>query len=642
MDMNNQEFALQPGTVLVSPRRTYTIRRVIGIGGFGITYVADMRVDNIVVPEAVCIKEFFPRSLCERDGATHSMSYSNPTRDQVERARKDFLGEARRLASLAGKVKGIVTVNEVFEANNTAYYVMEYLRGRSLGDYIKEHGALTWQQTRTLFEPVIAAVADLHRERVTHLDIKPANIMLVDDAKAPLGVQPVLIDFGLSKHYNEDGSATSTINSQGYSDGYAPIEQYGGIRNFSPASDVYALGATMLHCLSGKRPPAATEDPDFAAMLPGDLPTPARAVLLKALSHGAGKRYADAGALYCALYSGEGAQSTNEATKIVIAPTDKEGDTVVVTSKKKDSDTDAGIRNPLVVTDTKEGEDKPKAGKSRGWLWACLVGVLAAGAMVGFVIISRNGFGNNELAANDSAFYTRSGNTFTINGVSFDMVPVYGGTFMMGATDEQGGDALVDEKPVHQITLSDYYIGKTEVTQALWQAVMGSNPSGHQGDELPVTNVSWDDAQEFITRLNEITGEHFRLPTEAEWEFAARGGTMSQGYKYSGSNNINDVAWYDNNSGNETHPVATKAPNELGIYDMSGNVYEWCQDWRGDYIYTSASQTNPIGPNSGSYRVYRGGSYFYYAMFCRVSHRYSNTPASRIIDLGFRLALSSK
>ena len=190
----------------------------------------------------------------------------------------------------------------------------------------------------------------------------------------------------------------------------------------------------------------------------------------------------------------------------------------------------------------------------------------------------------------------------TVNGVAFNMVKVSGGTFQMGATSEQGSYVDSDEQPVHQVTLSDYYIGETEVTQELWQAVMGSNPSKFTGSGLlPVEKVSWDDCQTFITKLNV-----FRLPTEAEWEFAARGGNSSQGYKYSGSNNIDDVAWYTNNSNSKTHEVGTKAPNELGIYDMSGNVWEWCQDWDGSY--SSSAQTNPTGPTSGAERVYRGGS----------------------------------
>lgn len=227
---------------------------------------------------------------------------------------------------------------------------------------------------------------------------------------------------------------------------------------------------------------------------------------------------------------------------------------------------------------------------------------------------------------------------FMVNGVSFEMVRVEGGTFRMGATSEQKDEAWDREKPVHSVTLSGYYIGKTEVTQVLWEAVMGINPSRFKGDYLPVENVSWDDCQEFIRKLNSMTGQNFRLPTEAEWEFACRGGNNSRGYKYSGSNNLGSVAWYDGNSGNKTHPVGTKAPNELGIYDMSGNVWEWCADWYGDY--SSGAQTNPTGPYGGSNRVYRGGSWNYDVGRCRSSNRDFYYPWIRDIILGLRLALS--
>ena len=226
---------------------------------------------------------------------------------------------------------------------------------------------------------------------------------------------------------------------------------------------------------------------------------------------------------------------------------------------------------------------------------------------------------------------------FMVNGVSFEMVRVEGGTFRMGATSEQEDEADSDEKPVHGVTLSSYYIGKTEVTQALWQAVMGSNPSRFEGSDLPVECVSWNDCQEFIQKLNRLTGRNFRLPTEAEWEFACRGGNNSRGYKYSGSNNLGSVAWYEDNSGGQTHPVGTKAPNELGIFDMSGNVWEWCNDWYGNY--TSNSQTNPTGSQSGSRRVRRGGGWFYYAGRCRSSNRDNYNPSNRYINLGLRLAL---
>ena len=225
--------------------------------------------------------------------------------------------------------------------------------------------------------------------------------------------------------------------------------------------------------------------------------------------------------------------------------------------------------------------------------------------------------------------------TFTVNGVQFTMVEVGGGTFTMGATSEQGSDAWDEEKPAHEVTLSDYYIGQTEVTQALWEAVMGSNPSDSKGGNLPVERVSWDDCQVFIQKLNQLTGKQFRLPTEAEWEYAARGGRKSRGYKYAGGNNIDSVAWCDGNSGNETHPVATKQANELGIYDMSGNVLEWCSDWCGDY--TSSSQSDPQGSSSGSFRVIRGGCSIF-AWGCRVSFRDCNTPDFCNTNLGLRFS----
>ena len=227
--------------------------------------------------------------------------------------------------------------------------------------------------------------------------------------------------------------------------------------------------------------------------------------------------------------------------------------------------------------------------------------------------------------------------TFTVNGVTFEMIPVEGGTFTMGATAEQGSDAYDSEKPTHQVTLSSYAIGKHKVTQALWQAVMGSNPSNYKGDNRPVEQVSWDDCQEFISKLNSITGKSFRLPTEAEWEFAARGGKKSKGYKYSGSNDVDEVAWYGDNSGRQTHPVGTKRPNELGIYDMSGNVWEWCADWLGGY--SSSPSTDPTGPSSGSFRVCRGGGWDYDAGSCRVSYRYGYYPDGRDYCLGLRLVL---
>jgi len=205
--------------------------------------------------------------------------------------------------------------------------------------------------------------------------------------------------------------------------------------------------------------------------------------------------------------------------------------------------------------------------------------------------------------------------TITINEVSYRMILVEAGTFTMGSKDES---FLHKEGPAHQVTLSDYYIGETEVTQALWKAVLGYNPSKYVGDNLPVDNVNWNDCQKFIKKINKISGIEFRLPTEAEWEFAARGGKKSKGYIYSGSDVASEVAWYDVDE-KRPHLVGTKKPNELGIYDMSGNVYEWCQDWYGRY--SGEIQINPRGPNFGEKRVIRSCSWFDFESFCEITSR---------------------
>jgi formylglycine-generating enzyme required for sulfatase activity len=222
------------------------------------------------------------------------------------------------------------------------------------------------------------------------------------------------------------------------------------------------------------------------------------------------------------------------------------------------------------------------------------------------------------------------------------MVKVPSGSFVMGATEEQGTEVYDWEKPKHYVTLGDYYIGQTEVTQDLWKAVMGVDtvPCNFQNAPTnPMENISWEDCQIFIQRLNKLTGVTFRLPTEAEWEFAARGGTNTKGTKCAGADKPNDVAWFRDNSLLTTHPVGLKLPNELGLYDMNGNVWEWCQDWYADYDATS--QINPTGPAESEthLRVIRGGSWAFNAKNCRVSVRHGQVDTERKIDIGFRLAL---
>lgn len=224
------------------------------------------------------------------------------------------------------------------------------------------------------------------------------------------------------------------------------------------------------------------------------------------------------------------------------------------------------------------------------------------------------------------------------DGINIEMIKVEAGTFMMGATKEVKEPYKI-ELPAHEVLLTeDYYIGKYEVTQALWNVVMDSKYSTNDGDLLPKNYVSWNDCQEFIEKLNKITGLKFRLPTEAEWEYAARGGKKSKRYLYSGSNNVLDVAWYDGNSSNKRHPVGTKQANELGIFDMGGNVSEWCQDLWGQY--QNDSQINPLGSSAGTKHVLRGGNYFFDIRICYLSYRMFAESNYKDAFNGFRLALS--
>ncbi|WP_251621782.1 formylglycine-generating enzyme family protein [Odoribacter lunatus] len=254
---------------------------------------------------------------------------------------------------------------------------------------------------------------------------------------------------------------------------------------------------------------------------------------------------------------------------------------------------------------------------------------------------------------NDDENEVKIGKDFTenVSGVELEMVYVQGGTFSMGATEEQGDHCSGNEYPIHSVTLSDYYIGRYEVTQGLWEKVMGTtieqqrdkNSSNYNslrgvGSDYPMYYVSWNEAVAFCEKLSQLTGKKYTLPTEAQWEYAARGGGKSEGYKYSGSDEIDEVAWYSGNSNSSTRPVGQKLPNELGIYDMSGNVHEWCSDWYASY---SSAQTDPTGPETGSDRVFRGGGWgtYIYEGDCRVSHRGYYYPSHRYDWLGFRVVL---
>ena len=605
-EMEQWDDVLPVGSVLRSGKREYRVEAVLGKGGFGITYkVSAMeQVGQMPVRVEFAMKEFFMDG-CLRD-ASGKVSTAD-TKGEAADGLKDFISEARRLNSLCGQCRNIVPVDEVFEANGTACYVMEFLDGGSLADYVKKHGALSVGAAKKILKPVADAVAFLHSNRITHFDIKPGNIMFRSNG------EPVLIDFGLAKHYDRRGNATTTVRTLAYSAGFSPAEQYVGLKQFSPQSDVYALAATFANMLTGKTPPEAIDLEfslnDWSVCLPEEV----RPAVVHAMAYSRKDRTLSVCDFVKELYGNEPSVVEKPVSQPAAEPT-VESKTEVI------------------------GEGKKSTKK-----WWIIAACVAVAAVVGIVCDKFLSVGEDmeqkteqKTESAPQLVAVEGSQTFTVNGVKFTMVPVEGGTFTMGATSEQGSDVWDYEKPAHQVTLSNYYIGHTEVTQALWKAVMGSNPSDSKGDNLPVEQVSWDDCQVFIQNLNQLTGKQFRLPTEAEWEYAVRGGRKSRGYKYAGGNDIGLVAWYEDNSGNETHTVATKQANELGVYDMSGNVEEWCSDWYGDY--QSSSQSDPQGPSSGSNRVLRGGSCYNDARCCRVSSRYFNSPGYRYFNLGLRLS----
>lgn len=611
-EMEQWDDVLPVGSVLRSGKREYRVEAVLGKGGFGITYkVSAMeQVGQIPVRVEFAMKEFFMDG-CLRD-ASGKVSTAD-TKGEAADGLKDFISEARRLNSLCGQCRNIVPVDEVFEANGTACYVMEFLDGGSLADYVKKHGALSVGAAKKILKPVADAVAFLHCNRITHLDIKPGNIMFRSNG------DPVLIDFGLAKHYDRRGNATTTVRTLAYSAGFSPAEQYVGLKQFSPQSDVYALAATFANMLTGKTPPEAIDLEfslnDWSVCLPEEV----RPAVVHAMAYSRKDRTLSVHDFVKELYGNEPSVVEKPVSQLAAEPT-VESKTEVIGEGKKST--------------------------KKWWIIAACV-LEAVAAVVGIVCDKFLSVGEDmeqktkpkteqKTESAPQLVAVEGSQTFTVNGVKFTMVPVEGGTFTMGATSEQGSDANEDEKPAHEVTLSDYYIGQTEVTQALWKVVMGSNPSNFARDNLPVESVSWNDCQVFIQKLNQLTGKQFRLPTEAEWEYAARGGRKSRGYKYAGGNNIGLVAWCGDNSGNRTHTVATKQANELGVYDMSGNVEEWCSDWYDGY--QSSSQSDPQRPSLGSCRVNRGGSCYCNAGDCRVSYRFFGIPDFRYNDLGLRLS----
>jgi formylglycine-generating enzyme required for sulfatase activity/tRNA A-37 threonylcarbamoyl transferase component Bud32 len=602
--------------------------------------------------------------------------------DEQDEKYQKFLKECQLLLRLGnGGHPNIVRIAQPRLLQNHALVEMEYVQGKDVNDYLIENNHfLSIEEVLRFVQNVSSALAYCHvdiykfcmdreldhlqedpddgskvllddktmqrlieKYKVIHNDIHSRNIIRKYDGSY------ILLDFGLAI---QDGTVVKSSKRKGGAPEYKAPEKWEDEGIISEQSDIYSLGVLMYEMLAGQTPfpynsrisatraeyelmeqhekaiPSAIEPlrrAVFETTNPGkiytkDYPGWLETVIMKCLEKKPENRYANGKELLEDVKREMAKECRGEP--MCSPDTDKVIETTVLVANVPESDRDEGKTVvDVLIPEPKSGERNLKP----IWYIGGVVLILLIFLLYpkGIIVVPVE-----EIPAN-----------FTEDYIGLDMIFVAGGTFTMGCTSEHGSDCHDNEKPAHQVTVSDFYIGKYEITQAQWKAVMGDNPSGFKGDSLPVERVNWNDVQAFISKLNAQTDKDYRLPTEAEWEYAARGGVQSCGYRYSGSNTVGDVSWYDNNSG-KTHPVGTKRANELGIYDMSGNVWEWCNDWYG--TYSSSSQTNPNGALSDSTRVYRGGGWAYSEWSMRVSYRRSSTPVLRVKSLGFRLACSPK
>ena len=669
---NSNNNALRPGTTLKNGE--FVIHGVLGQGGFGITYKAE----KVKLKKHVVLKELFINDKCDRNEDGKTVYVLSNNRSLFEYHKNRFLREAQRIASLSNQ--HIVQVHDVFEENETVYYEMDFIEGESLADMLKRTGKpLEENEVRKILNQMLDALNYIHglEPPLCHLDIKPGNIMMKNDGNV------VLIDFGSSKYVSNDKKETSST-SVAYTPGFAPIEQMeANLEKMGPWTDFYSLGATVYCLLKCNKPVAPsvidedhTPDKKVSIPLPSSVSEQMRQLVVwmmavkrdkrpqsveqirQFLNNGTRGYGAEEGTNYKRGFgqanqqnspgsSGSSSHKHQENNELPGRRSEEEGKTAFYKN---------GPNNPKAPQ-----KDKPK--KTPTWLYFLVFALtFACVFFLGKMLLKPNSENeeNTDSVSTPAVIDTdtvakpvlpdepvpENGEKFAINvggGVSVDMIFVEGGTFAMGATTDQGDSIKDNVKPRHNVTLDHYYIGETEVTQELWEAVMGYNHSENEGPTNPVENVSWDECQEFISKLNEKTKYNFRLPTEAEWEYAARGGKNGKPTMFAGGDYLEDTGWYEETS-YCTNPMRGRSYNELRLYDMSGNVWEFCQDYYDPGYYKKSPSKNPCNTTKGQgkkgNRVARGGAWNVDETRCQVSYRISYVPTACGDNLGLRLAHS--
>lgn len=594
----------------------YQIERELGHGGMSTVYLAVQES----LGRQVALKVMAPALVADRSFGER------------------FLREARTVAQLTHQ--NILAVYDIGSIGHRYYLAMEYVSGGDLKQCIRQ-GALPPEQALAILKQVASALGYAHQKGFVHRDVKPENVLFREDGTA------VLADFGIAKAIGSGTRMTGVGMSIGTPHYMSPEQARG--KEVDGRSDLYSLGVVLFEMLTGRVPYDAEDTlaiafahvnnalPQFPAALSSYQP-----LLDLLLAKDPAGRFADAGDLMAAierLQCGQSLQRPVSATQ--------------------------------VMPQVEQTVNTAKAATRGGMTWAIggvLLAILAFGglwlvkqkpepsfrqgasvAALNTETVPQAPLQRHETAPavadvlesaklpDDKPLPPKSEDLLVDSTTGMEFVWVPGGCFQMGDTV---GDGESDEMPLHEVCLDGFWMGRTEVTQGQWQKIMGNNPSYFQkGVNFPVEQVSWNDVQGYIRTLGDQSGKSYRLPTEAEWEYAARSGGNDD--KYAGGNNLDAVAWYGSNCGNSSHPVAQKRPNGLGLYDMTGNVWEWCQDWYGNDGYRSSQRSNPRGPSSGSTRVNRGGCWRNFDNTCRLANRDSHGPGDRRAGLGFRLVVAS-